>query len=633
MGEVKKIVILGTGYAGVQAAKLLNKKFKKDTNVEITLIGKDPYHTLMTELHEVAGGRVEQDSVQISLKRIFKGRRVNVVLDEITAIDFKKQNLSSNTDKYDYDYLVLGTGSEPAFFGVPGVKENGFTVWSLEDALKVREHIENMFRKAAKERNAETRKRLLTFVVAGSGFTGIETAGEIMEWKEKLCRNYDIDEKEVSLYVVEALDKILPILSDDLAAKSERYLTKNGVQILKSSPIIGVDKEYITLKSGKQIETNTLIWTCGVQASKFAANLGLKTARAGRIQTNEFMQSVDYNNVYVIGDNSYIEEEGKGLPQIVETALQTAETAVHNIAADMGSKEKKAHKSNYHGFMVSIGGRYAVASLMGMNMSGFMAMAMKHLVNLHYLFGVAGFNAIWAYITHEFFNMQERRTIIGGHASTKTHAFWLFPLRIFVGIMWLLEGAKKFYGEETWKTATESFSSLGNLFKGIGEDSWLRAGNVKMPFEWLYPAGTSGASAAAAEGTAAVAAAPTPIFEKMPGFFKVIMEFMIPNPDIAVWFQRMVVLMELGMGIALILGLFTFLASAASAFMVTNFILSAMATWDILWFFFASIALMAGAGRVLGLDYYVMPWLKRWWNNTSLARKTYLFIEYDLSED
>lgn len=638
MGEVKKIVILGTGYAGVHAAKLLSKKYKKNTNVEITLIGKDPYHTLMTELHEVAGGRVEQDSVQISLKRIFSGRRVNVVLDEITAIDFENRTLTSNTEKYSYDYLVLGTGSEPAFFGVPGVKENGFTVWSLEDALRIREHVENMFRKAQKERDVAKRRRMLTFVVAGAGFTGIETVGELLEWKDKLSRNYDIDNKEVSLYVVEALDKILPILNDGLIAKSERYLTKHGVHILKSSPITNVEKESITLKNGKQIETNTLIWTCGVQASKFAANLGLKTARAGRVQTNEYMQSVDYGNVYVVGDNSYIEEEGKGLPQIVETALQTAETAVHNIVADMEKGQKKAHKSNYHGLMVSIGSRYAVASLMGMSMSGFMAMAMKHLVNLHYLFGVAGFNAVWAYITHEFFNIQERRSIIGGHASTKTHAFWLFPLRIFIGIMWLLEGAKKFFGEETWKTATESFGTIKNLFNGIGADSWLKAGNVKMPFEWLQAAGTSGASAAAEATSGASAAAgasswPTPIISEMPGFFKAIMKLMIPNADIAVWFQRMVVFMEIGMGLALLAGLFTFLASAASAFMVTNFILSAMAGWEILWYFFGSIALMAGAGRVLGLDYYVMPWLKRWWNNTSIARKTYLFVEHDLTED
>jgi NADH dehydrogenase len=642
MGETKKIVILGTGYAGVHAAKLLHKKFKKDTNIEITLIGRDPYHTLMTELHEVAGGRVEADSVQVSLKRIFSGKRVNVVLDEITAIDFEKRTLSSNTTKYDFDYLVLGTGSEPAFFGVPGVKENGFTVWSLEDSLRIREHIENMFRKATKEKNAENRKRMLSFVVAGAGFTGIETVGELLEWKDKLCRNYDVDKKEVSLYVVEALDKILPILNDKLIAKSERYLTKHGVEIIKSSPITNVDKNFINLKSGREIQTNTLIWTCGVQASKFAANLGLKTSRAGRIQTNEFMQSVDYNNVFVVGDNSYLEEDGKGLPQIVETALQTAETAVHNIVSDMESKEKKAHKSNYHGLMVSIGSRYAVASLMGVSMSGFMAMAMKHLINLHYLFGVAGFNAVWAYIVHEFLNVQERRSIIGGHASTKTHAFWLFPLRLFVGIMWLLEGAKKFYGEETWKAATQSFSSLGNLFKGIGDDSWLKAGSIKLPFEWLKAAGTSGASAAAEATSSASTAAgaagaatswPTPIIKEMPGFFKAIMEFMIPNPDVATWFQRIVVCMEIGMGLALLAGLFTFLASAASAFMVVNFILSAMAGWEILWYFFGSIALMGGAGRVLGLDYYVMPWLKRWWNNTGLARKTYLYVEYDLSED
>lgn len=601
MGEVKKIVILGTGYAGVHAAKLLNKKFKKDTNVEITLIGKDPYHTLMTELHEVAGGRVEQDSVQISLKRIFNGRRVNVVLDEITAIDFEKQNLSSNSAKYDYDYLVLGTGSEPAFFGVPGVKENGFTVWSMEDALKLREHIENMFRKAAKERNADTRKRMLTFVVAGSGFTGIETAGEIMEWKEKLCRNYDIDKNEVSLYVVEALDKILPILSDDLAAKSERYLTKNRVQILKSSPIVGVDKDYITLKSGKQIQTNTLIWTCGVQASKFAANLGLKTARAGRIQTNEFMQSVDHNNVYVIGDNSYIEEEGKGLPQIVETALQTAETATHNIAADMESKEKKAHKSNYHGFMVSIGGKYAVASLMGMNMSGFMAMAMKHLVNLHYLFGVAGFNAIWAYITHEFFNIQERRSIIGGHASKKSHTFWLAILRVYVGIMWFIEAYKKV------------------------QEGWLK--DIKIPM--FMPDAASSASVAAEGAEGAIAQAPS-ILSAPPAFFNTFMGILKP---FGMQFQILVVVAELGIGLLLIAGLFTFLASAASVFFCLNFILSAMFGWDKVWFIFAGIACMGGAGRALGLDYYVMPWLKRWWNNTSLAKKTYLFVEYDLSED
>lgn len=641
MKDIKKIVVLGTGYAGVHSAKLLHKKFKKDKNVEITLIGKDPYHTLMTELHEVAGGRVEHDSVQINLQRIFGGKKVNVVLDEIKTVDFKAQKLTSETATYEYDYLILGAGAEPAFFGVPGVQENGFTVWSLEDALKVREHVENMFRLAAKERNEAKRRQMLTFVVAGAGFTGVETLGELLEWKTKLARNYYIDEKEVSLVLVEALNKILPILNDKLIAKSERYLAKHGVEILTGAPITNVDKSFLTLKDGREIKTNTLIWTCGVQASRWAAGLGLKTSRAGRIQTNEFMQSVDYNNVYVVGDNSYLEEQGKPLPQIVETALQTAETAVHNLASDMLGAEKKAHKSNYHGFMVSIGGRYAVANLMGVSLSGFFAMFMKHLVNLHYLSGVAGFNACWSYIEHEFFDIKERRSMIGGHASRKSHSFWLFPLRIFIGIMWLLEGLKKFYGEQTWTAATKSFSTLGNLFKGIGPDSWFRAGSVKLPFDWLQAAGTSGASeatgaatdAAANASQAAASSFPTPILEKMPGFFKAIMHVMIPTPEVAVWFQRVVVCIEIGMGLALLFGLFTFLASAVSAFMVLNFILSAMAGWDILWYFFGSLALMGGAGRVLGLDYYVMPPLKRWWNKKRFSRKSYLFMEQNLIQD
>lgn len=153
-----------------------------------------------------------------------------------------------------------------------------------------------------------------------------------------------------------------------------------------------------------------------------------------------------------------------------------------------------------------------------------------------------------------------------------------------------------------------------------------------MPFEWLTAASTSGASATAeaassASATAGAAAWPTPIISKMPGFYKAIMKFLIPTPEIAIWFQRIVVFVEIGMGLALLAGLFTFIASAVSAFMVVNFILSAMAGWDILWYFFSSIALMGGAGRVLGLDYYIMPKLKKLWNKTSIAKKTYLYLE------
>ena len=147
-----KIVVLGAGYGGVQTAKRLAKKYKKNNDVEITLIDKNPYHTLMTELHEVAGGRVHPESVQVELAKIFGKTKVNVVIDYIEEVNTDKKVVKTTNEKYEYDYLVIGTGSEPAFFGVPGVKENGFTLWSFEDALRIREHIQEMFAKASIEK-------------------------------------------------------------------------------------------------------------------------------------------------------------------------------------------------------------------------------------------------------------------------------------------------------------------------------------------------------------------------------------------------------------------------------------------------------------------------------------------------
>lgn len=612
MSDKKNILILGAGYGGVHVAKKLAKKYKKNNNVEITLIDKNPFHTLMTELHEVAGGRVHPESVQIELSKIFARTKVNVVTDLIEKVDTDNKTVKTTNGNYTYDYLVVGTGSEPAFFGVPGVKENGFTLWSFEDAMKIRHHVQKMFKLAAKERNEAKRKEMLTFVVAGSGFTGIEMAGELLEWKTRLAKEHNVDENEVRLMVVEAMGTILNMLDRKQADKAEKYMVKKGMTILKNSPIVEVTPNKIVLKSGEEIETNTLIWTCGIQANEEVKEYGLETARAGRLATNEFMQAVNKEEVFVVGDlNYYEEEEGKGTPQIVEAAIQTGDVIAKNIIALMDKKKDLTKfKSNYHGFMVSIGGKYCVANLAGIKLAGFFAMIMKHLVNLHYLWGVNNVNACYHYLQHEFFSMEDNRCIMRGHLSSKSNRLWLVPLRLYIGVLWLLEGLKKFVGEGTWENHGIKALFNGNM---VGGDSWLKAGNIKMPFAWLQTAADSGASASG-EATTEFA---TPILEKMPKFYEAIMQIFIPNPEIAVWFQRIVVITEIGIGLCLIAGLFTFLASGASAFMVCNFVLSAMAGWDILWFFFGSIALMGGAGRTFGLDYYVMPWINKiagnWW--------------------
>jgi len=597
MSDTKKIVILGAGYAGVEAAKVLNKKFKKDNNVEITLINSNPYHTLLTELHEIAGQRTHKESVMVDLYSIFKATKVKVVRDTVTGIDYKEQVLTSEKETFKYDYLILGCGAEPAFFGVEGVQENAFTIWSLSDALKIRNHVEKMFEMARDERDVMKRKDLLSIIVAGAGFTGVEVVGELFDLKKVLCEKYDINEEEVSIYNVEAMPNILPMLRPALQAKATKFMQKKKVNVMTNAAIVKATPEGIVLKDGREIKAKTLIWTCGVQGNSFVPGTGIAagTGKRNRIQVNDYMQSMEYENVYAIGDNAWYEVDGKPVPQVVETAIQTGECAASNIYADITKTEKHKFKLNIHGFMVSVGSHYCVAELMGVPMSGFMAMAMKHLVNLHYLWGVGGLKLIWNYMLHEFFHMENRRSFVGGHLAHGTNTAWLVLLRVYVGVLWLLEGVHKI------------------------QDGWLVTAGKIVPV-----ASTSGASASGGAAEAATTYA-TPILAQPPAFYTWFTNAVVaPNEML---FQTMVTFMEIGIGLALIAGLFTFFASIASLGLVANFVLSAMTGWDILWYVFAGIALMGGSGGAFSLDYYVQPWIKKWWKNTKLAKGSYLYFD------
>lgn len=611
----KNIVVIGAGYAGISATRKLAKRFKKDPDINITLIDRHSYHTMMTELHEVAGGRVEPEAVQYDLRRLLNRKKnVDLVTDNVTNVDHDKKIVTTENGSYAYDYLVLGMGGEPNDFGTPGVKEHGFTLWSMEDAVRLRHHIENTVQKAALVRDPQKRKAMLTFAVCGSGFTGIEMVGELLEWKNRLAKDNKIDADEISLIVVEAAPTILNMLDRKDADKAEKYMVKKGIKILKNAPIVEVKDNSITLKSGESIPTHTLIWTAGVQANSDTAEYGMEAARAGRLVANEYMEAKGLENVYVIGDLVYFEEEeGKPTPQIVEAAEQTGHTAAANIIAEITGKEKHAYKGAYHGFMVSIGGRYGVASVMGLHMSGFFAILTKHMVNLYYFFGIRSGYYAFQYIMHEFFHIKDKRNIFRGHLSRYGNVLWSLPLRLYVGWFWFSEAMDKIFGNDVWSQV--KLFDWSPLFKGLGQESWLTATTSKLPFDWLMSA-TTGAS----EATESATEFATPIFSHMPGWFEWIMKIMMPNEDVALVMQKIVPFVELAIGLALVVGLFTWLSSVGSAGFLVMFVFSAMLGWDKFWALPASIALMNGAGRAFGLDYYFVPWFQRkmgkWWYGT-----------------
>lgn len=641
----QNIVVVGAGYAGVSATKFLAKKFKKDTDVTITLIDRHSYHTMMTELHEVAGGRVEPEAIQYDLQRLFSRKKnVKLVTDTVTGIDKENKVVKTLAGSYPFDQLILGMGGEPNDFGTPGVKENGFTLWSFDDAVKIRHHIEATVAKAAIEPDAEVRKEMLTFVVCGSGFTGIEMVGELIDWKDRLAKDAKIDPDEITLMVVEAMPTILNMLSRNDAAKAERYLEKKNVQLLLNSPIVEVAADHIKLKDGSEVPTHTLIWTAGVKATSDAADFGLEAARGSRLVANEYMQAKGYEdkNIYIIGDLVYYEETpNTPTPQIVQAAEQTGHTAAANIVADIKGGEKHAFKGNYQGFMVSIGAKWGVANLFDkIHLSGFLAIIMKHIVNLKYFFDIRSGYYMFQYIMHEIFHIKDDRSVARGHTSRYGNVLWSVPLRVFYGMVWLVESMKKIVGNGDYLKPSTWF----------GDGSWF-TDKVVFPFPWLQEQVTTGASQAtetattAASGAADAAASggadaatqaahfglsyaygetPMQVFDHMPKWFESVMKFMMPNQEVALFMQKFMTIVEVCIALALIAGLFTWLSSAATIGLTIAFCLSGMFYWVNIWFIFVAFALMNGSGRAVGLDRWVIPWIQRKlgkaWYGTPKAR-------------
>jgi NADH:ubiquinone reductase (H+-translocating) len=674
MGDKKRILILGGGYGGVWAGKILEKRFRKRDDVEITLVDKRPFHTLMTELHEVAGWRAEPESVQVSFRKIFGTKRIECVVDAIEKVDFEAKVARSRAREYPFDYVLIGAGGQPEYFGTPGVEENCLTLWSFDDAMRIRHHLETIFGKAAEASDPAERRRLLTFVVAGAGFTGIEMAGELLEYRDAMCRKHYLDPSEARVVVIEALPSILPMLEERLRARAEKYMRKKGCELMIGTPIIGAEPGKVLLKDRDPVETATFIWTCGVKGTDFGAGLGLPMGKRNRIETDQGMRSLKYPFAYAVGDNAGLMIEGKPMAMIVESAHFSAETAAKNVIADIEGGEKHEFKPKYHGFMVSIGGHYGVANAGGTRTRGFVAMAMKHLINMYYLFRIAGLNQVWEYFKHEFLDMKSGRSIIGGFFSYKVRGYWPLLLRLWLGVSWLFEGINKI--GEGW-LAFSSGSKSGWMFSaGIVQagvaaaadatsaataaagtaatSAATAAASTAATSAATAAAGTAATSAAtAAAGTAATSAATAAagtaaagVVAAAPDAFQAIWDMtkpiLDPQSGIVHWFkttfmdglfsylpfsafQSMVVFTELGIGLIFLGGFFTWFGAVASIALTLVFTLSGMFRWDQAWFFFAAIVMMGGAGRAFGLDYWSVPLFKRWWNGTRLARRSHLY--------
>lgn len=648
-----RIVIVGAGYAGVLTAKKLAKKFKKDDTVSITIIDKNPYHTMLTELHEVAAGRVSEDSIRISLKKIFAGRKVEVKLDFIKSIDFEQKKVVGENSSYDYTYLVIAAGSKPTFFGIDGAEENSYKLWSYDDAIVLKERILSSFRKASGTANVDERRRLLSFYVVGAGFTGVEMIGELAEYVPFLCKQFEIDREEVSLYNVDLLTRSVPILPKKLSAKVEKRLAKMGVKQLLGTKVVEIGKDYIVTEKDNvenKAAAGTVIWAAGIESADITSEAAknLPSEHRGRIKTDAYLRSVSDQNVFVVGDNTYYIAEGAkaSVPQMVENCEQGSAVCANNIYSLItGKKELKEYKPKFHGIMVSIGGRYGVAhvGLPGklFGLPSFLAMLAKHFINVIYFVQILGWNKIFSYIKHEFLTIRNRRSFLGGHFSNRSPSFLVVPLRLWLGAVWVFEGVMKIAQGWFEKPYLQNF---------IGETQKWYDGIISSA---STVAGATAADAAAGATGSASSALETIINWDIFGWFRVLLitssdwvgmkldtlalKINIPfmneifensiytNDNLMITMQIVMVLLEVLIGLALLGGLFTTPACVGTLVLSVMFMTTTGLYFTSIWMIFAAIAIIFTGSRTLSLDYYFMPWLKKQWNKIPFVRKLYIY--------
>ncbi len=660
------IVVIGAGYAGVLATKKLEKKLRKKKladETQITLIDKHPYHTMLTELHEVAACRVGEESVKMNLDQIFAGRKVNVVLDTVTKVDFENNKVQGKNNAYDYDYLVVAAGSKPTYFGVEGAEENSYTLWSYDDAVKLRDRIHDCFRMAADETDEAKRKELLSFYVVGAGFTGVEMVGELAEYTPILCKRFNIKREDVTIVDVDGLSRPVPILPEKLSNKVDKRLRKMGVDVVMNASVVGVGKNFIKLKKNDEITEHvagTVIWTAGIESSEITSDIAKEVTSGGRgrIQVDEHLRSVDHENVYVIGDNMLYTAPGeeRPVPQMVENAEHSAATVAKNIMADITKQgEMEAYNPKFHGVMVCVGGRYGVArggmAKHQINFASFFAMFAKHFINIIYFIQVMGWTKVISYLKHEFFTIRNRRSFLGGHFSNRTPSFMLVPLRLWVGAVWVYEGVMKilegwfekpmltgfFGGANTWfdtllgridpaaadavaSASTEAVDAVASASTAVA-DAAVQTGTVIFDwnfklFETILVSGTDLASSTLSDIAFKI---------QVPFVDWFVNNVVLASDGMQMFMQIFIVIMEILIGLGLMGGCFTFLSAGVSLVLQAMFVTTTGLYLNTFWMIFAGIALLIGGGYTLGIDYYLMPFLKKNWQKVKWARKWYLY--------
>lgn len=277
----------------------------------------------------------------------------------------------------DYDYLIIALGGETNFFGIEDVRKCAYTMKSLGDAIVLRNHVIDMLEQASIEQDITLRKSLMTFVVVGGGFSGVETVGELNALVKDAVRDFyhEIDIKDIQVILVNATDKILPEVSDDLSKFTTQKLKESGIEIILSNPVSSATSSNVKLKDGTITETHTLVWAGGITPEKIVKELQCEQDRGGRIIVNEFLEVKGFGGVYALGDCASLTDQytGRPYPPTAQNAVEQAKIVANNLISTIRGGSKASFNYKSRGIMAQIGKRKGVGILFGIKTHGLLA--------------------------------------------------------------------------------------------------------------------------------------------------------------------------------------------------------------------------------------------------------------------
>jgi NADH dehydrogenase len=360
-----RVLVLGGGFAGIGAAQKLKK-----SDVDVVLVDKNDYHTFQPLLYQVATGLLEQPAVGHPIRDLVHDQdNARMHQDRVTAVDLAAREVQfAELKPLSYDYLVFGLGAEVNFFGVEGAADHAFPLYTLTDAVRLKNQVLRQWEAADKD-PALIDDGALNIVVVGGGPTGVETAGALAELYSGVFRkDYpDVPEDTARITLVEAGPEIFSMFKPDIRNYAVEALTKRGVEVTTGEVVESVTPLRVKLKSGKELKAHTLVWGAGLQGNAIVQSLGLELERGNRIAINGDLRMPAHPEVFAVGDVAAITDSKtqQVLPQLGSVALQSGEHAGETIARLVEGKEPKPFKYRDKGTMATIGRGSAVVQMLG----------------------------------------------------------------------------------------------------------------------------------------------------------------------------------------------------------------------------------------------------------------------------